>query len=254
MNDTTAEPPDDATPTAWRERATGLARNKWAVALLIGFAVILAALFGWRAAQIGSTAAFDDRQAISETIKVEQQQINDTVTGTGDAREYARYAGDYAVAAALEAEARADAAAGDSQAAAQAREEAKNLRRGATQRAADAGVFGPFSISDDLRTPSATPRPFSIETRQKAIEAEEATALDSPGKLNPGRWAAEAEAIRHRVNGLVVWSFFCLVAVLLFTIAHTWSDRFAVFYGAAVIGVVVLILAAIGGFATDFFA
>ncbi len=231
-----------------------LTRRQWVVALLIGFAAILAALFGWRAAQIGSTAAFDDRQSVSETVKVQQQDITVTVASVSDARAYARYVADYAVAAALDIEAQAIAAAGSPRLAALAREEAQSLRRGATRRAADAGVFGPFSISDDLRAPEPTPRPFDLDARAAAIAAETSTALDSPGKLDPARWAAEAEAIRDRVVGLVSWAFFCLVAVLLFTVSQVWRDRPAVFYGSAAVGLVVLVFAVIGSFATGFFA
>lgn len=46
-------------------------RIKWLTAFLIGIATVTAAAFSWRAAQIGSTAAFDDRQSISETVRVD---------------------------------------------------------------------------------------------------------------------------------------------------------------------------------------
>ena len=37
--------------------------------------LVTAALFGWRPAQIGSTAAFEDRTSIGSTIAVQQAQI-----------------------------------------------------------------------------------------------------------------------------------------------------------------------------------
>jgi hypothetical protein len=96
---------------------------------------------GWRAAQIGSTAAFDDRQSISETVSVEQDAVARAVAVAADAREYVRYRADYAVAAALDYRARA-----------------------------------------------------------QALAAEESTAIDSPAKLDPGRWAQAANDIRVRVR------------------------------------------------------
>ena len=48
---------------------------KWAIAFLIGLATVTAASFTWRAAQIGSTAAYDDRQSISETVRSEQGEV-----------------------------------------------------------------------------------------------------------------------------------------------------------------------------------
>src|SRR3954452_4342697 len=77
-------------------------RARWAVAFLIGLATVTATGFGWRAAQIGSTAAFDDRQSISQTIEVEQQRVEREIAIADQTREYARYRADYAVAAALD--------------------------------------------------------------------------------------------------------------------------------------------------------
>jgi hypothetical protein len=71
-------------------------------AFLIGMATLTTTGFSWRAVQIGSTAAFDDRQSISETVRVAQQTIERTIAVAGDAREYARYRADYGVAAALD--------------------------------------------------------------------------------------------------------------------------------------------------------
>lgn len=247
-------PADDPAPADGRRRRLDLTRQQWIVAFLIGTATVLAALFGWRAAQIGSTAAFDDRQSISETIKVEQQQIDVGIGVAGDAREYSRYLADYGVAAELDNQATALARAGDAAAAASARAEADELRRSATERAADAGIFGRFSIQDDLRTPSPVPRPFDVDERAAARAAELSTGLGSPGALDPDAWAAQAEGIRDRIQGLAAWSFILLCAVLLFTAGQVNSERRPVFYACMGVGVVALLAGAIGGFTLDFFA
>ena len=231
-----------------------LSAQQWVVAFLIGTTTVLAALFGWRAAAIGSTAAYDDRQSVSETITVQRQQIEAGIGAGGDMSEYTRYLADYGIAAELDNQAAALSAAGRTAAAAGDRREAETLRATATARAADAGVFGRFSLQDDLRRPSARPRAFSIEQRAKALGIELSTGLDSPGRLNPDEWARQAEAIRDRIQGLAVWSVALLAALLLFTAGQVNSDRRAVFYVFMGIGVVVLLVGAIGGFTVDFFA
>ena len=83
---------------------------------------------------------------------------------------------------------------------------------------------------------------------------EEATGIDSPGQLDPDRWAQEAEGIRDRINGLAVWSLIMLVAVLLFTVGEANSARRPIFYTATALGLVVLLAGGVGGLTTDFFA
>ena len=217
-------------------------RARWAIAFLIGLATVTATGLGWRAAQIGSTAAFDDRQSIGETLRVERQNVERTITVAADAREYARYRADYAVAAALDREAGASA----SPAARAARDRAAALREGATRRAATAGVFGPFTITDDLLTPRRVPRPFDAGARARALAAEQTTSLDSPGVLDPDGWARSANDIRVRVNHLVRWAFVVLVAVLLYTLAEvsTRTRRVVAFAGA---GLLVYLVGLIAG-------
>lgn len=231
-----------------------LTAQQWVVALLIGAATVFAAAFGWRAAQIGSTAAFDDRQSISETLAAERQRIDVGAAAGNDSRDYARYLAGYATAAELDNQADALEEAGSDSAASDARREARLLRRASTERAADAGVFGRFSIADDLEQPTATPRAFDLEDRIEARTVEAETGIDSPGQLDPDGWAQDAEGIRDRINGLAVWALIMLVAVLLFTIGEANSERRRAFYAAIGLGIVVLLFGAIGGLATDFFA
>jgi hypothetical protein len=188
---------------------------------------------GWRAAQIGSTAAFDDRQSISETVSVQQDAVARAVAVAADAREYVRYRADYAVAATLDREAARLAAGGAADLAAVSRGEAAALRLGATRRAAEAGVFGRFTIGSDLLQPTAKPRPFDYRARARALAAEESTAIDSPAKLDPGRWAQAANDIRVRVRDLTHWAFLMLIAVLLYTAAEVSRRRWL---GYALVG------------------
>jgi hypothetical protein len=227
-------------------------RTRWAIAFLIGLATVTAAGFGWRAAQIGSTAAYDDRQSISETVAVEQGSVERAVTVASQAREYVRYRADYAVATALDHDADRLEGAGAGQLAAVSRGEATALRQGATRRAAQAGVFGPFSIDTDLLQPTAKPRPFDYRAQARALAAETATSLDSPGSLDPNHWALAADHIRVRTRDLTRWAFLAVLAILLYTIAEVALPRRAA-YAALGLGVVVYLGGLVGGLSTAFF-
>jgi hypothetical protein len=227
--------------------------TRWAIAFLIGLATVTAATFTWRAAQIGSTAAYDDRQSISETVRSEQGNVQRTITIAAAAREYVRYRADYGVAAALDREAARLTAAGADRLAEVSRTEAAALREGATRRAAEAGVFGRSTIGTDLLKPTASPRPFDIDARRRALEAEQSTALDSPGKLDPNGFARQADDIRDRVNGLVRFAFVIAFAVLLYTLAEV-STRRRPTVAFAVAGIAVYAAAVVGCLSTYFFA
>ena len=225
---------------------------RWAIAFLIGLASVTAAGLGWRAAQIGSTAAYDDRQSISETIAVEQARVERAATLTADAREYVRYRSDYAVAAALDREAARLAAHGSSELAAVSRREAGALREGSTRRATEVGVFGRSTIGSDLLEPTRLPRPFDYRARARALQVEASASLDSPGNLDPESWARAATDIRVRVNGLIKWAFFVLIAVLLYTLAEVSNRRRTTFVFAGA-GLIVYVASVAGGLSTVFF-
>jgi hypothetical protein len=243
---------------AGRQKGRGLrldlTAQQWVVAFLIGAATVFAAAFGWRAAAIGSTAAFDDRQSISETLASERQTIAVDLGAADDTRNYTLYLADYAVAAELDNQADGLSDEGSGAAASAARREAKRLRRSSTERAADAGIFGPYSIAGDLQQPSPKPRPFSLDDRVEARTVEAATGINSPAQLNPDGWAQDAEGIRDRINGLALWALVVLVAVLLFTIGEANSARRSIFYTAMALGLIVLLVGGVGGLTTDFFA
>ena len=226
-------------------------RARWAIAFLIGLATVTATLFGWRAAEIGSTAAFDDRQSVSETVRVEQNALSRTVAVAAQSSEYARYRADYGVAASLDREGDRLEAAGAAGPAAVSHAEAAALREGATRRAAVAGVFGPLTIQEDLLVPRPTPRRFDPAERARELAAEQSTALDSATNLDPDRWANSADEIRDRMKGLVRWACVVLGAVLLYTIAEVSPRlRNALVIGAA--GLAVYLAGLIGGLSTVF--
>ena len=211
---------------------------RWAIAFLVGLATLTAAGFHWRAAQIGSDAAYYDRTSIAETVRTEQDTVERTIELAAYAREYQRYRASYATAARV--------APSDPELAA-------SLRREATRRAAEAGVFGSFSIGEDALRPSLQPRPFDIDAREAAIRAQQSGDLEAPADLDPDGWAAAADEIRDRIQGLVRWAFVLLAAVLLYTIAEV-STRMRAMYAFACAGFVVYVVGLVGGLTTVFFA
>lgn len=235
------------------ESAGASVRARWGIAFLIGLATVTAASFTWRAAQIGSTAAYDDRQSIGETVRAEQDEVERTIAIAAAAREYVRYRADYGVAAALDRQATRLASAGSAALARVSRSEASALREGATRRAAEAGVFGRTTVDSDLLKRRSTPRSFDIQARRRALEAEQSTALDSPGKLDPSGFARQADAIRDRVNGLVRFAFVIAFSVLLYTMAEV-STRRRTTAAFTVAGVAVYAAALAGCLSTYFFA
>jgi len=214
---------------------------------------VTAAGFGWRAAQIGSTAAYDDRQSIGETVAVEQAKIQTAVTVAAQAQAYVRYRADYAVAAALDRQAERLAAGGAARLAAVSRGNAAVLREGATRRASAAGVFGRFTIGTALLAPTAKPRSFDYRAQARALALEQSTGLDSPASLDPARWAAAAVHIRVRVNDLTRWAFLCVLAVLLYTVAEVATRRWLA-WTALGCGLAVYVAALAGALSTSFFS
>jgi len=243
----------DAAPVEGGDELHAGVRTRWAIAFLIGLSTVSAAGYGWRAAQIGSTAAFDDRQSISETIAVEQARVERAVTLGDQAREYVRYRADYVAAAAFDREAARLAASGAGREAAASRTAARQLRLGATRRAVEAGVFGRATIGVDQLTPAAAPRPFDYRARARALEIEASASIDSPANLDPDRWAAEAVSIRDRIGGLMRWAFLMLIAVLLYTVAEVATTRKRTAYALVGVGLAVYAVGLVGGLSTYFF-
>lgn len=217
--------------------------QKRLLALLLGLVTIGAGLFSWRGGQIGSTAAFDDRQSIGQTIKQEQQNVEVALLGTVDAVSYVRYLADYAEAATLDDDAELLRDAGPAHLADLRGAQADDLRRGATIRAARGGVFGAPSVFSDVLEPQPAARPFDLSEHLDAVRAELSTDIRSPGRLNPDRWAQEAEDIRVRMRGLRLAVFVMVIAAAALTVAQV-AVRPRSRYGFGALGVVLGVVTA----------
>ena len=162
------------------------------IALLIGVGTITVGLFTWRAGQIGSAAAFDDRTSVGQQVDVENARIDVAVEAARQARQYDLYISEYTVAAQLDADAVALRAQGETQLAETAEAAAVARREAATVRASEAGVFGADTLAIDPDSVSTEPVPFDLEQRIEALTVQETTGLDSAGDLEPQQWADEA--------------------------------------------------------------
>lgn len=219
--------------------------QKRLIALLIGLATVTAGLFAWRASQIASAAAFDDRQSIGNELSVQRSNIDVAVEATRQARQYDRYLAEFAVADELAEEADQLAAAGLDDLAAARVAEAFGTRREATVRATEAGVFGIPTLSTDAAASLSEPLPFDLEQRLSSLAAEASTGLLASGKLDPDAWAEEADAIRVRVADFQLFVFLVLAAVILLTVSEVTLKRRVRLVtsscGAALFGVVAVI-------------
>lgn len=207
--------------------------QKRLLALLLGIATITVGLFLWRGGQLGSTAAFDDRQSISQTLKQERERLEVGLTALSDAQTYGRYRADYVEAAALDDEADELADDGFPALAASSGGEADDVRRAATFLAARGGVFGPQAILASFAEPSTEPLPFSLGEHTRALQAEVAAGIASPGALDPDRWAEEANDIRTRTRGLRWAAFLIAIAVAAYTVAQVAVRRRTRYISAA---------------------
>jgi len=197
----------------------------WLVPLLIGIVTVTAGLFTWRAGQLGSSAAFEDRQSVGQTIKREEQRVEVSLGAVNDAVAYVRYVADFAEAGAL------DDIAGELQAQQQDSfattfsDDADTLRRSASELAAASGVFGQQTLLSQVITLSDQPQPFDLDDQIARLEAQATTGIASAGDLDPQRWADQADETRSRVRGLRLATLLLLVSVVAYTIAQLAEQR-----------------------------
>ena len=166
-------------------------RAKWAIAFLIGLATVTAASFTWRAAQIGSTAAYDDRQSISETVRAEQGEVERTIAIAAAAREYVRYRADYGVAAALDREAARLAAAGSSRLA--------DVSRGGGGRA-PGGCDSPRRRGGRVRPRHDRQRSPEAERDASPVRHQGTAAGTRGGAVDRARLAGQAQSLGVRAG------------------------------------------------------
>lgn len=205
----------------------------WFLPLLIGLVTITAGVFTWRAGQLGSTAAFEDRQSVGQTILEQRQAVEARIAAINDAVAYVGYRADFAEADALDAAATEVDARGASELGARFTNDADQLRLSSSRIAVASGVFSQQALLTQLAASPNTPLPFDIEQQVRKLEAAATTGVGSPGVPDPDKWAAQADATRKQVRGLRWATLLLLVAVLILTIAQLTDRRITRRIGAA---------------------
>jgi hypothetical protein len=224
-DETTAEETDGA------EGATGGATDvgtdasrrvipRWLVPLLIGLVTITAGVVTWRAGQLASSAAFEDRQSVGQTIK-QQQQLTEAGLSTVNAGvAYVEYVAAFAEATALDDLADESESQGDTELASDLRTQADETRLTASAKARAVGVFGTESLLTQVVTDSKEPLPFDIQEQLTSRRAELSTGITSPGVLDPDAWAAKADDTRTQVRALRLAAVLLLFGAVAYTVAE----------------------------------
>lgn len=233
----TSDTPAPDEPSTTRDRRQ---LPPWLVPMLIGLVTITAGLFTWRAGQLASSAAYEDRQAVGQTIKQENLRVEAGLATVNQAVAYVDYAADFAEAAALDSTAAELVVQGLPEVAADVEGEADVLRLSATDKAAAVGVFGEQAILDQAIADPDKPIPFDLDEQLKGNQAAVGTGIASPGVLDPDRWAEAADDTRQRVRLLRWDTLLLLLSVLAFTVAQLAPRRSSRRIGFAVGSVVYL--------------
>ncbi|MGI9578375.1 MAG: hypothetical protein ACR2OH_09265 [Microthrixaceae bacterium] len=250
MNDTDSDPPEDEPSTDSPDKGLG-GLPRWLVPLLIGLVTITAGLFSWRAGQLASSAAFEDRQSVGQTIKQETLNVQAGLQTVNDAVGYVSYRADFAEATALDGVAVELAEQGLLESSEAAQREADELRETATRRAESLGVFGQQSVLEQTVIAPEEPISFNIDDQLAGNQANLSTDITSPGVLDPDKWAEMADDTRERVRLLKWDTLLLLLSVLAYTAAELAPNRQVRRAGFAV-GSVLYVFVVIAAFTGSF--
>ena len=213
---------DDGAPPAPTEEARRL--PKWLVPGLIGLVTITAGLLTWRAGQLGSASAYEDRQSVGQTITQETQRTEAGLETAHQASGYVAYSAASADAIALEDLASEAADQGRADVAADLLRRAQQTRENAEELAAASGTFGEQSLLQQEVTGEVA-GPFDVAERFDSNKAAAATGITSAGVLDPQAWADQAEDTRSRVRLLRWATLAMLIAVAAYTVAELARRR-----------------------------
>ena len=223
----------------------------WLLPLLIGVVTIIAGVFTWRAGQLGSTAAYEDRQSVGQTIVQQQQSTEVALAAITDAVAYVRYVAAYAEAGAIDSLLPTLEAQGADTLAQTFATQADEQRAAASDLAEASGLFGEQTLLTQLVASPDDPLPFDLDDQIELLEAQVTTGLTSPGVPNPDDWAEQADATRDRVRSLRLATLLLLVAVVFYTAAQL-TDRTLTRRVGAALGSTVFVTVVVTTMATVF--
>jgi len=207
----------DAVVPSWegvRERRIARLRRvdaKLVTAVLIGLVSVTGAVITWKSSQLGEKAVDMDRQAIAETVLVEQSIARIEVQVRDEHEAFVQYKERLKNAALLETEADNLGRSGLAIEAGQARDEAGVQREEANSLTGLSSLdLSYVSFGDD-----GVPTDLNVDQLRADLRAGD----DQAAKLNPDRTVAQAVDYRNRSQRLEGWTIPLVLAVVLLTFA-----------------------------------
>src|SRR4051812_5633336 len=207
----------DAVVPSWegvRERRVARLRRvdpKLVIAVLIGLVSVTGAVITWKSSQLGEKAVDKDRQAIAETVLVEQSNARIEVQIRDEHEAFVQYKERVKNAALLDTEADTLDGAGLSAEANQSRDEANVLREEANNLTGLSSLdLSYVTFGDD-----GVPTELNVDQLRSDLRAGD----DKTSKLNPDRTVEQAIDYRQRSQRLEGWTIPLVLAVVMLTFA-----------------------------------
>jgi hypothetical protein len=193
---------------------------KLVIAVLIGLVSVTGAALAWKSAISSEKATDKDRQAVAETVTVEQARA-DTEVIVQDARaRFAEHAINVLNADLLDQQAEVAASQGDGVRARAASDEAVELR--AVGRRVLEGTLGPVFLADYVTAGEEGARPTFDET---ALSRDLDRIAAAQNQLDPVQTIREADRLRAESERFDRWLIFMVGAVVVLTLAQVTGRR-----------------------------
>jgi len=208
------EPARPAWPTAvaTTRRVVDL---KLVIAVLIGLVSVTGAAVTWRSSQLGEYATDKDRQAIAETVRIEQDDADDEITLQDARSRVAAHAAALAAAAVLEEQADRLGAAGQPEAAAAAADEAVEQRAVAArylQSGTTSLVLADYVVEAE--------EPGRLTLDEGRLRDDLRRLSRSTSRVDPAQTVREANRLRKESQRFDGWLIPLVSAVVLLTLAQ----------------------------------
>jgi hypothetical protein len=193
---------------------------KIVIAVLIGLVSVTGAVVTWRSAQLNEQATDKDRQAIAETVRVEQDAANDEITLQDARGRVAAHAAAITEAELLEEQADRFAGGGDPETADDLADEADELRAVA-ERYLQGGTTS-LLLVDYVVVDEATGR-RSLDERRFRDDLRSVSQAQS--QVDPSQTVRDANRLRDDSQHLDGWLVPLVSAIVLLTLAQVSRQR-----------------------------
>ena len=189
---------------------------KFVIAVMIGVVSVTGAFMTWRSSILGEKATDKDRQALAETVQVQQDDAANEVSVQDELVRFSQFAADQRNADLLEEQA---GQTGDPDEARRLRDEAEELRREADLLAQV--TTSPLGFLDYTTTDETGSLTFDEEALRDDLT--EGSARES--QIDPDQTTADAVDLRNRSQRMVGFIISLVAAVVLLTFAQLIGER-----------------------------